>query len=337
MKKARRYLGGLIASTVILNISILVLLWFLYEKEDKITGSLRLIIFAILMILVVDVVLLIFLLGRKIYKNNSEESRRLRDVTEQADTLTREVVANITHDLKTPLTAINGYSQGILDGVAGTPEQITKYVMTIRNKANDMAVLVDELSFFTQIYQDDIRYNFKEVNANEYLCECVSELSLDLELKKISLIYQNVADKKIHIFIDAEKMKRVLNNIIGNSYKYINSDMGIVLVHIKETKENLIVQIADNGIGIETKELPYIFERFYRADSSRSSKMGGSGLGLAIARKIIEDHKGEIWAESEIGKGTRISFTLPKIETGTKTYNTLKENKGRKHEKNTDY
>ena len=110
-----------------------------------------------------------------------------------------------------------------------------------------------------------------------------------------------------------------------------------MLVHIGETKENLVVQITDNGIGIEEKELPHIFERFYRADSSRNSKTGGSGLGLAIARKIIEDHNGKIWAESEIGKGTRISFTLPKIEAGAKTYTTLKENKGRKHEKNTDY
>lgn len=337
MKKTRRYLGGLIASTVILNISILVLLWFLYKNENQINGSLRLIIIVILMILVIDVVLLLFLLGRKIYKNNFEQNRRLKDVTEQADSLTREVVANITHDLKTPLTAINGYSQGILDGIAGTPEQITKYVTTIRNKANDMAVLVDELSFFTQIYQNDIRYNFRDVNANTYLCECVSELSLDLEMKKISLIYQNVADKNIRIYVDMERMKRVLNNVIGNSSKYINSDMGIVLVHIGETKENLVVQITDNGIGIEEEELPHIFERFYRADSSRSSKTGGSGLGLAIARKIIEDHNGEIWAESEIGKGTRISFTLPKIEAGAKTYTTLKENKGRKHEKNTDY
>lgn len=321
MKKTRKYLGGLISSTIILNVSILVLLWFLYRKEYQIDGSLRLVIFVILMILVVDVVLLIFLLGRKIYKNNFEENKRLRDVTEQADTLTREVVANITHDLKTPLTAINGYSQGILDGIAGTPEQIMKYVMTIRNKANDMAALVDELSFFTQIYQDDIRYNFREVNANEYLCECVSELSLDLEMKKISLIYQNVADKNIHIFIDMEKIKRVLNNIIGNSSKYINSDIGIVHIHIEETKKNVVVQITDNGIGIEKKELSSIFERFYRTDSSRNSKTGGSGLGLAIARKIIEDHKGKIWAESEIGKGTRISFTLPKIETGTRTHN----------------
>ena len=110
MKKTRRYLGGLIASTVILNISILVLLWFLYKNENQINGSLRLIIIVILMILVIDVVLLLFLLGRKIYKNNFEQSRQLKDVTEQADSLTREVVANITHDLKTPLTAINGYS-----------------------------------------------------------------------------------------------------------------------------------------------------------------------------------------------------------------------------------
>lgn len=270
-------------------------------------------IFIVLVVLVLNAAVLLSLLAREIHKKSLEENKRLKDATEKADILTREVVANITHDLKTPLTAIKGYSQGILDGVASTPEQMNKYVTTIRNKANDMAVLVDELSFFTQIYQDDIRYNWKEVNANEYLCECISELSLDLEMKKISLVYQNTADKDIQIYIDMEKMKRVLNNIIGNSSKYIDSDMGIVLIHVEEVKEDLLIQITDNGIGIDKDELSHVFERFYRTDSSRNSKTGGSGLGLAIARKIIENHKGRIWAESEIGKGTRISFSLPKV------------------------
>ena len=114
------------------------------------------------------------------------------------------------------------------------------------------------------------------------------------------------------IQIDVEKLRRVINNIIGNASKYIQKENGIVSVRIEETDEELIVHITDNGIGIAEEELSRIFERFYRTDNSRNSKTGGTGLGLAIAKKIIEDHNGKIWAESEIGRGTRISFSFPK-------------------------
>lgn len=247
--------------------------------------------------------------------------QRIEDADNDADARLREVIANITHDLKTPLASIKGYSQGILDGVAGTPEQIKKYVNTIRSKANDMTELVDELSFFAQIYQKDIRYNFQSVEANEYLSECVSALSLDLETMNIGLVYRYEADRNLRIYIDRERMKRVIHNIMGNASKYIHTDTGIVFVRSQEAEGELIVQISDNGVGIEKGELPHIFERFYRTDSSRNSKTGGSGLGLAIAKKIVEDHNGKIWAESEVGRGTRISFSLPKfVEESSNIY-----------------
>lgn len=313
MENKRKYLRRLIIETFTLNVLILILLGVLFIRESQKSDGIWLEPFIILTLLIMGVIGLLFLLGKNINQNNSEEDQRVENVREKADLLTREIVGNITHDLKTPLTAIKGYSQGILDGVASTPEQMNKYVFTIRNKANDMAVLVDELSFFTQIYQNNTQYNLQEVNVNDYLSECVSDLSFDLEMKKISLVYQNVTDKNLQIRIDKEKIKRVINNIIGNSLKYINSETGIVFIHAKETKEDVIVQITDNGVGIEQEELPFIFERFYRTDDSRNSKTGGTGLGLAIAKKIIEDHKGKIWAESEFGKGTRISFSLPKM------------------------
>ena len=233
---------------------------------------------------------------------------------EQVDSLTREVLGNITHDLKTPLTAIKGYSQGILDGVVSDPDKFNKYITTIRNKSNDMSLLVDELSFFAKIYQKDIQYQWQDVEAVEYFTACVSDFSLDLEMKKISLVFRNEVNTKTKVRIDTEKMKRVVNNIIGNASKYIQRDIGLLLVRLKEDDKYVTVEIADNGIGIAKDELPKIFQRFYRTDSSRNSTTGGSGLGLSIAQKIVDDHHGRIWAESELGEGTRVFISIPKSD-----------------------
>ena len=230
----------------------------------------------------------------------------------QSDQFNQEIMSNITHDLKTPLTAIKGYAQGILDGVASTPDRLNKYVLTIRNKADDMAGLVDELSFFSHISQSNFEYHWQSVNAKDYFSEAISKLALDLEMRNINLMYHFDINSSLMIQIDVEKLRRVINNIIGNAAKYIQKENGIVFVHIEETEEELIIHVTDNGVGIAEEELARIFERFYRTDNSRNSKTGGTGLGLAIAKKITEDHNGKIWAQSEIGKGTRISFSLPK-------------------------
>lgn len=231
---------------------------------------------------------------------------------DKADKMTREVIGNISHDLKTPLTAIKGYAEGILDGLASTPERIDKYVRTIYTKAVDMTGLVDELAFFTKINQRDVLYSFTEVDVSRYFGDSVSELALDLELKGIHLIFQSYISKPVQMMIDVEKMKRVVGNIIGNAAKYIQHNQGIILVKLIDEGDSILVRIEDNGAGIDEDELPYIFDRFYRTDSSRNSKTGGSGLGLAITKKIVEDHGGEIWAESKIGVGTAISFRLHK-------------------------
>lgn len=229
----------------------------------------------------------------------------------KSDTLTKEVIGNISHDLKTPLTAIKGYSEGILDGVAATPERINKYVKTIHAKAVDMAGLVDELSYFTKIYQKEEKFKFEEINVNRYFGECVSDMALDLETREIQLLYQCYADEDAAVQLDREKIKRVISNIIGNAVKYIHHNQGIILVNISEEKDEIVVMIRDNGKGIAQEEIPFIFDRFYRTDSSRNSRTGGSGLGLAIAKKIIEEHGGRIWADSVIDEGTTVCFSIP--------------------------
>lgn len=238
--------------------------------------------------------------------------KELLEVRMQYEQESRELISNISHDLKTPLTAIKGYAEGILDGVADTPEKRDKYVKTIYTKANDMSVLVDGLSLYSKIDNNNAPYVFSTISIGEYFGDCIDELSLDLELKNIELGYENTMPPTTKAIADAEQLKRVINNIIGNSVKYLGKDKGKINVRIKELGEYVQVEIEDNGVGIPAKDLPYIFDRFYRADASRNSRKGGTGLGLAIAKKIIEEHSGRIWATSEEGEGTTIYFTIKK-------------------------
>lgn len=220
------------------------------------------------------------------------------------------LISNISHDLKTPITAIKGYAEGILDGVADSPEKLDKYLKTIYTKASDMTYLVDELSFYSKIDTNKIPYNYVKVNLNQYFEDCIGEMILDLEVKQIELEYKNTVDKDTEVFIDVEQLKRVVNNIVGNSVKYIDKEKGHIEVRLEMVHDKIQVTFKDNGKGVAKKDLSKIFERFYRTDQSRNSTKGGSGLGLAIAKKIIMDHGGKIWAEGEEGEGISIIFTL---------------------------
>jgi signal transduction histidine kinase len=226
----------------------------------------------------------------------------------------RELISNISHDLKTPLTAIKGYAEGLIDGVADTKQKQEKYLKTIMTKANDMSTLVDELAFYAKIDCNTIPYSFKEINLSEYFNDCMEELNFDFEIKKIEVLFENETSPDTQVIADAEQLKRVINNIISNAIKYIDKKNGRIRIHLSDKGAFVQVEIEDNGIGIPKSDLPFIFDRFYRADASRNSRKGGSGLGLAISKKIIEDHAGEIWAESETGAGTKIYFTLKKYE-----------------------
>ena len=155
-------------------------------------------------------------------------------------------------------------------------------------------------------------FRFAPVKASYFFAECISGMSLDLETRNIQLLYQCDVGEDVEIVIDEEKIKRVVANIVGNAVKYIQREQGMILVNVEDQGPFIQVMIRDNGKGIGKEELPFIFERFYRTDSSRNSRTGGSGLGLAIAKKIMDEHGGRIWAESELGKGTEVYFTLKK-------------------------
>ena len=247
---------------------------------------------------------------------NFEEMRiRLRQNEEQkllSDKNNRELISNISHDLKTPITAIKGYVEGIMDGVASSPEKIDKYIRTIYNKANDMDKLIDELTFYSKIDTNGIPYNYKVISVVDFFTDCAKEVGLDMESMNIDFYFNNNVDMDTFIVADVEQMKRVVNNIISNSVKYMDKNDPRIGISLLDEGDFVRIDINDNGIGISSKDLPYIFDRFYRTDSSRNSSKGGSGIGLSIVRKIVEDHGGRIWAKSELGSGTDIIIMLKK-------------------------
>lgn len=230
----------------------------------------------------------------------------------QNEKKSKELVSNISHDLKTPITSIKGYVEGIMDGVADTPEKMDKYIKTIYNKANDMDRLINELTTYSGIDSNKIPYHFHVLNIADYFQDCVEEVGLDLEQKDIQLNYTNLAPADTCIVADPEQLKKVINNIISNSVKYMGHDKGIIDIRILDEGESVRIEIEDNGKGIAAKDIGNIFERFYRTDSSRNSLQGGSGIGLSIVKKIIEDHGGYVWATSKEGEGTCMHFVIRK-------------------------
>lgn len=224
----------------------------------------------------------------------------------------KELITNISHDLKTPITSIKGYVEGIMDGVANTPERMDKYIKTIYNKANDMDRLINELTTYSGIGTNKIPYHFHVLNISDYFSDCIEEIGLDLESKNIHLNYTNLAPPDTCVVADPEQFKKVINNIVSNSVKYIGHDHGVINIRIIDDNESVRIELEDNGKGIAAKDIGNIFERFYRTDASRNSLQGGSGIGLSIVKKIVEDHGGYVWATSKEGEGTCLHFVLRK-------------------------
>ncbi len=244
---------------------------------------------------------------RKRLKANAEEKIIL-------DKENKELISNISHDLKTPITAVKGYVEGIMDGVADTPEKMDRYIRTIYNKTNEMDHLINELTFYSKIDTNRIPYTFSKLPVTDYFNDCAEELQLELEVKGVDLVYANYVDEHVLIIADGEQIRRVIHNIVTNSTKYMNKAHGIIQLRVKDVGDFIQVEIEDNGKGIAAKDLPNIFDRFYRTDFSRNSSKGGSGIGLSIVRKIMEDHGGKVWATSKEGIGTIMYFVLRKYQ-----------------------
>lgn len=218
------------------------------------------------------------------------------------------LLSNISHDLKTPITAIKGYVEGIQDGIANSPEKMDRYIQTIYKKAKDMDAMIDELFLFSKLDLKRVPFNFTSTNIISYIEECVDELTF--EYKEMEIKFNRPSESPLYVQADAEKLMRVFTNIIVNSVKYKEAEHGQVTLSLEPNQHMVEIIIKDNGPGIPLEDHPYIFDQFYRADKSRNNHKGGSGIGLAIAKQIIEEHGGHIWINSETNTGTEIHFTL---------------------------
>lgn len=224
----------------------------------------------------------------------------------------QELIASISHDLKTPLTSIKGYVKGIQDRVANTPEKLERYMDTIYKTANDMDGLIDELFLYSKLDLQHVPFDFEKVDLYAFFADFVDELAYNLDKENTVIFHAIKADSYI-VEADREKLKRVVTNIVQNSMKYMDKEHKEIQVCLSSSSEDVIVEMKDNGSGIGKEDIPHIFDSFYRTDTSRNSSTGGNGLGLSIVKKIIEEHGGTVWAVSKLDEGTSIYFKLKKV------------------------
>ncbi len=248
-------------------------------------------------------------------KSINDMTDRLKLSIEQQNEMAqsrKEMTAGIAHDLRTPLTSIKGYVEGLKDGIANTPEKQERYLQTIYSSATDMENLLDELLTMSKLESGNTQLDLIKIDINEYLTEYLSEKDYKWKSDNITVKYSEPNTKgKAYVMLDPNRFSRVLNNIISNAVKYSSKARKTVIkISLEIYDKSVIIAISDNGIGINEKSLKHIFEIFYRADQARTRVRDGSGLGLAVCKEIVELHRGHIWATSKEGHGTTIMISL---------------------------
>ncbi|MBN2796042.1 MAG: HAMP domain-containing histidine kinase [Clostridia bacterium] len=237
-----------------------------------------------------------------------------KELANQYEDNRKELISNISHDLKTPIASIIGYVEGILDGVANTPAKHDRYMQIIYKKALDLNRLVNDLILFSKLDVNKVTFNFKAVNFQTYIETLFEEFGIELRENGVELVSRYQALEDLQLCIDQKQLRRVFNNIIGNALKHLNKETKAIEIMVYEEMEEVFVRISDNGSGIPEDKVTHIFDRFYKGDVSRNTDIGSSGLGLSISKQIVEAHGGRIWATSELDQGTIIYFTLSKKE-----------------------
>lgn len=234
------------------------------------------------------------------------------DITEmkKLEQMRKDFVANVSHELKTPITSIKGFTETLLDGAMHDNETLKSFLDIILKESDRLQMLIKDLLDLSKIEQHGVKLELKKLNPVTSITEVFDILRGKAERKKIDLQLNACAGNLI-IEGDSDRLKQVFINLINNAITY-TPEGGFVTVAISDQGEHVSVQVIDTGIGIERKEIPRIFERFYRVDKARSRNSGGTGLGLAIVKHIIEAHHGQIRVESKLGKGTVFTIKLRK-------------------------
>ncbi|WP_194972431.1 sensor histidine kinase [Aquiflexum lacus] len=222
----------------------------------------------------------------------------------------KEFIADISHELKTPIFAAQGYIHTLLDGAVEDKSVRLKFLKRAAKSLNALDKLVQDMLTLNQMESGVVKFHFESFDVKDVVHEVIEELEHKASKRNMLIRFYYGKEKTYRTFADKEKIFRVCQNLISNSIKY-NNDGGEIDVTLKSHKNQLTVEVKDNGKGIPPEDLKRIFERFYRVDKSRNREMGGTGLGLAIVKHILEGHKSKISVSSILGKGSVFSFELP--------------------------
>lgn len=235
------------------------------------------------------------------------------DITElkKLEQMRKDFVANVSHELKTPITSIKGFSETLLDGAMENKQTLHDFLNIILNESDRLQSLIQELLDLSKIEKQGFSLSIQQLDLADVLEDVVAIMKGKAAEKEIVLEYKR-EDKPVYIEGDVHRLKQVFINIISNAISY-TPNQGVVYISSAKTGSAVLTEIRDTGIGIEAREIPRIFERFYRVDKARSRNSGGTGLGLAIVKHLVEAHKGTISVKSEVGKGTSFIIELPKI------------------------
>jgi signal transduction histidine kinase len=235
-------------------------------------------------------------LARNINHMGKELEERI-ELERRAERTKNELITNVSHDLRTPLTSIMGYLRLLIDKKYETKEDVDNFLNIAYGKSEKLKGLIEDLFEYTRLTDQEIKLNFQQVSQHELIEQLLDELSPIAESDQICFETE-FPQGKVWALMDSDKMVRVYENLLINAINY-SYKPGIIKVSLIENENNVIVCIKNIGAEIPKEDLPYIFDRFYRVEKSRSSSCGGAGLGLAISKQIVELHNGKIWAESE--------------------------------------
>jgi two-component system phosphate regulon sensor histidine kinase PhoR len=225
----------------------------------------------------------------------------------------RDFLSNISHEFKTPLFAIQGYIEAIQDDDFEDMTMVKDFLTKAARNVDRLSYLIKDLDEISKLETGEMAINYTKFKINDLLKEIIESMELKAKQHKIKMVFKQKYDEPILVNADRDKITQVLTNLIDNSFKY-GKENGSTSISLFELHDQVLVEVTDDGIGIEEKYLPRLFERFFRTDTSRSRQIGGSGLGLAIVKHIIEAHEQTINVRSTEGLGSTFGFTLQKAK-----------------------
>jgi two-component system phosphate regulon sensor histidine kinase PhoR len=225
----------------------------------------------------------------------------------QLENTRQEFVANVSHELRTPLSMIKGYVETLMEGAKDDPELAKKFLQTIEKHTDRLTYLIEDLLTISQLESGRVILHCASQELRPLAEKVINDLKSRAAERKISLTNEVPAGLCAHV--DLDRLEQVFWNLIDNAVKYGKAD-GAVVIGGRRGPSQIEMWVKDDGPGIPAESLVRIFERFYRVDRARSREQGGTGLGLAIVKHVVQCHGGDVWVESEAGKGTRFNFTL---------------------------